>query len=111
MPALAVGEDLLGDVAGLLGFVAHIDERAAARPTARSDQRFLREALRGKIDDGVGRRQDRLRRAVVVLQRDQLGRRREVAGKVEDVAHRGGAERVDRLGVVADDREARGRSA
>ena len=31
---------------------------------------------------------------------------RELVGKVEDVAHGGGAERVDRLGIVADDRQA-----
>ena len=47
-----------------------------------------------------------LRRAVVVLQRDHVGLRAEMAGKVENVAHRGGAERVDRLRIVADDRQA-----
>ncbi len=47
-----------------------------------------------------------LRRAVVAIERDDLGRRVEVLREVEDVAHVGGAERVDRLRVVADDGEA-----
>ena len=47
-----------------------------------------------------------LRRAVVALERDDLGRRVEVRGEIEDVAHRRGAEGVDRLRVVADHGEA-----
>ena len=35
-----------------------------------------------------------------------LGGRRELVGKVEDVAHGRGAERIDRLGIVADHRQA-----
>ena len=67
---------------------------------------ILGEALLGQFDDGVGRRQDRLRRAVILLERDDVGARAEMAGKVEDVAHGRGAKRIDRLRVVADDGQA-----
>jgi hypothetical protein len=43
-----------------------------------------------------------LRGAVVLGQGHAPGRRRELVREVEDVAHRGGAEPVDGLGVVAD---------
>ena len=52
-------------------------------------------------DHRVGGREDRLRRAVVLLELDHL-RVREVALEVEDVADVGAAEAVDRLVVVAD---------
>ena len=60
----------------------------------------------GKADDGIGRGQDRLGRAVVLLEGDDRRRRREGVGKVEDVADPRGAEGIDRLGVVADHGEA-----
>ena len=53
-------------------------------------------------DDGVGGRQDRLRRAVVLLQLDDRGAG-EVLLEVEDVVDVGSAKAVDRLVVVADD--------
>ena len=59
----------------------------------------------GQRDDRVRRCQDRRRRTVVLLERQHGRRRHEGGGEVEDVAHLGGAERVDRLGVVADDGE------
>src|SRR5437588_10903453 len=46
-------------------------------------------------DHGVRRREDRLRRAVVLLQLDDPGVG-EVVLEVEDVAHLGPAERIDR---------------
>ena len=55
-------------------------------------------------DHRVGRREDRLGRAVVLLELDHA-RVGEVVLEVEDVAHVGAAEAVDRLRVVADDRE------
>ena len=58
-----------------------------------------------EIDDGIGGSKDRLGRAVVAIERDHVSGGTEMAGKVEDVAHRRGAERIDRLGVVADDGE------
>ena len=103
--AFAVLQDLFRRIARLLGLVAHAHElrplgRRAVRP------QVLGEALLGEIDDGVGRREDGLGRAVVALERDDLGARTEVTGKIENVAHGRGAKRVDRLGVVADHGEA-----
>ena len=66
----------------------------------------LGEAFLGETDDAVGGGEDRLRRAIIAVERDDARRRRELVGKVEDVAHGRGAERVDRLGVVADHRQA-----
>ncbi|MDH6592436.1 hypothetical protein M2165_002325 [Variovorax sp. TBS-050B] len=57
--------------------------------------------LGGARDDAVRDVEDRLRRAVVALQRDHARRLPELRGEIEDVAHRGAAERIDRLGVVA----------
>ena len=58
-------------------------------------------ALDGFGDERVGGRQDGRRRAVVAREREHLGAR-EAQLEVEDVARRGGAKAVDRLGVVAD---------
>ena len=55
-------------------------------------------------DHRVGGREDRLGRAVVLLELDHA-RVGEVVLEVEDVADVGAAEAVDRLRVVADDRE------
>ena len=52
-------------------------------------------------DDGVRRREDRLRRAVVLVEHD-LARVGEVRAELHDVAHRGAPEGVDRLVGVAD---------
>ena len=56
------------------------------------------------VDDRVGGREDRLGRAVVLLELDHL-RLGEVALEVEDVADVGVAEAVDRLVLVADDHQ------
>ena len=102
----AVLQDGGDDAADLADVVQHRDQRRrSARPPLRAQ--VLREPLARQADDGIGRGQDRLRRAVVLLQRDDRGRRLEVARKVQDVAHAGGAEAVDRLRVVAHHREAR----
>jgi hypothetical protein len=103
-PRLALLQDLRRDVARLLALVAQADElrplgRGAVRP------QFLVKRS-GEVDHGVRRRQDGLRRTVVALERGDLGRRAELTGKIEDVAHGRGAERVDRLRVVADHGEA-----
>ena len=55
-------------------------------------------------DDGGGRIEDRLRRAVVLLEPDDL-RVAEVPLEVEDVAQVGAAPLVDRLVRIADDRD------
>ena len=62
---------------------------------------FLREPITALAAVRIG-----LRRAIIAVERDDACGRRKLLGKVEDVAHRRGAERVDRLGVVADDRQA-----
>ena len=59
-------------------------------------------------DDGVGGGEDRLRRAVVLLEQHDLGVR-EVLLELEDVADVGAAEGVDRLVGVADDAQLGGR--
>ena len=98
---LAVFQHALDDVAGLVGLVAHADQlrtlgRLAVRPEV------LGEALYGKINHAIGGSENGLGRTIVAIERDDLGRRTELSREVEDVAHRRGAERIDRLRVVAD---------
>ena len=95
----------LDDAAGLVGFVAHRDQPrfCAGRPLG---PEILGETLLCQVDHAIGGGKDRLRRAVVTVERDDFGGRRELPGEVEDVAHGRGAERIDRLGVVADHGEA-----
>ncbi len=104
-PGFAVRQDFFRDTARLVGFVAHADQlrplgRRAFRPES------LAEALLGQLDDRIGGGQDRLRRAVIALERGRFGARAELAGKIQNVADRGGTKRVDRLRVVAHHREA-----
>ena len=102
---LAQGEHALGDPRRFGGFVFDPDQ---GRPLGRrpiAPERF-RVALGGARDDGVRGGEERRRRTVVLLERQHRRRRRELAGEVEDVAHLGGAKRVDRLRVVADDGQA-----
>ena len=102
---LAVLQDALDDAAGLVGLVAYGNELRlrGGRPLG---PEVLGEAFPGKTDDAVGGGEDGLRRAIIAIQRDDAGGRRELVGKVQDVAHGRGAERVDRLGIVADHRQA-----
>ena len=100
----------LDDAAGLVGFVAHRDQpRLCARSSVGPE--VLGETLLCQVDHAIGGGKDRLRRAVVAVERDDVGGRRELPGEVEDVAHGRGAERIDRLGVVADHGEAAVRPA
>ena len=101
----AVFQDALDDEARLVGLVADRDESRLCGRRAFGPE-VLGKALLGEIDDAVGGGENRLRRAIVAIERDDVRRRSELIGKVEDVAHGGGAERVDRLGVVADHRQA-----
>ena len=64
----------------------------------------LRPPFAVALDDRVGGGEDRLGRAVVLLELDHVGLG-EVALEVEDVADVGVAEAVDRLIVVADDHQ------
>ena len=95
--------DLAGDVARLRVLVVELgDHDRLPAPGLGPEVLLLLLAVVG--DDRVGRVEDRLGRAVVLLELDDLGAG-EVALEVEDVADVGAAEAVDRLGVVADDRQ------
>jgi heavy metal translocating P-type ATPase/RND family efflux transporter MFP subunit len=94
----------LGDETRLIAFVAHGHELRPLRGTALGPE-VLGVALGGERDDGVGRGEDRLGRAIIAVERDDLRRRREALRKLENVAHSGGAEGVDGLRIVADDGE------
>jgi hypothetical protein len=56
----------------------------------------------GEPDDDIAGVQDRLGRAVVLLQCHHGGRRREARWEIQDVAHRRCSEGVDRLRIVSD---------
>ncbi len=75
-------------------------ERADRIALAELGPEVLRLALAVVRDDRVRRLEDRVRRAVVLLERDRL-RLAEVALELEDVPDVGAAERVDRLVRVA----------
>ena len=99
--------DRLGDLAGdepRLGMLVvglddpHRHAAAELRPEP------LRLAVRVAVDDRVGGVENRLRRAVVLLERDDVGAR-EVVLELGDVSDVGAPEGVDRLILVADDRD------
>ena len=98
--------DLAGDPLGLLLLVVGLEalDLQAARVLGPELLVLARAVAR---DDRVRGVEDQLRRAVVLLELDD-GRVRVVALEVEDVAQVGAAPRVDRLVVVADDREVAG---
>ena len=101
---LAVLQHARDHVARLIRLVAHRDQqRTRGRFASRPE--IFGEALGRQRDHGIRRRQDRLRRTVVLLERDDARLAREVPGEVQNVAHGRGAERIDRLRVVADHRE------
>ncbi len=93
-----------GDVAGLIGLVAHADDSRKLRRLALGPK-ILGETLAGEFDHPIGRGQDRLRRAIVAFERDDVGGGAEGVGEIEDVADGRRAEGINRLGVVADNRE------
>ena len=89
----------------LVGLVGDSDQRRRAAVRAIGPQ-VLGVAFGRERDDGVGGGQDRLRRAVIAIERHHARRRIERVREVEDVAHGRGAEGIDRLRVVADHGEA-----
>ena len=101
----AMEKHLLDHIAGLVGLVTQRDQTRFLRRGPLGPE-VLREAFLGEADDAVGGGQDWLGRAIVAVERDDLGARGEMVGEVEDVTHGGGAKRVDRLRVVADHGEA-----
>jgi hypothetical protein len=66
---LAKLEDALRDEVGLLGLVARLDERRPLAVAAHGEE-ILRVLLRRTVDDRVREVEDRLRRAVVLVERD-----------------------------------------
>ncbi len=86
--------------------VGHV--AADPRAGARRRPEVLRLAVGVAGDDRVRRGQDRLGRAVVLLQQDRA-RVRVVPLELQDVADGGAPERVNRLVGVADDAQFRGR--
>ena len=95
--------DLAGDVSRLGVLVIELTQ-ADRIALAELAPQTLGAAAAVVGDDGVGGVEDRLRRAVVLLELDDAGVR-EVLLELEDVADLGTAEAVDRLVGVADDRE------
>ena len=93
--------DLVGDELRLvvLRVAGEADDLLAVAAVA---PQLLVLAVEVVADDGVGRREDVLGRAVVLLEEDDL-RAREVALELADVADVGAAEGVDRLVGVTDD--------
>ena len=79
--------------------------RRGRGPSPRVANRCLRYWRGASAISGIGNVEHLLGRAVVLRQRDDLRPRREAVGKAEDVFHRGGAEGIDRLRIIADHRE------
>ena len=82
---LAVFEDALNDETCLVSLVADRDE-LRLRCGGAFGPEVLGETLLGETDDAVGGGENRLRRSIVPVERDDVRRRRELVGKVEDVA-------------------------
>jgi len=103
-PGLTMLEHALDHVVDLRLLVQRRHEQRTLRRAPRREE-LLRESLGRESDDGVRRVEDRLGRAIVLFQGDDVRRRRKLARKVEDVAHGRGSEGVDGLRVVAHHRE------
>src|SRR4029077_7059080 len=91
---LAIFENLLDDIVRLRRIIRHIDEiwtlgRGAVRP------KVFRETFGCKIDNGVGRGEDGLRRAVIPLQREDFGLWAEMVREVYNISHRRRPEGID----------------
>ena len=96
-------EQALADEAGLVGDVRQRDD-GREPPGLAGGRELLGKLLLVVGDRGVGERKDLGRRTVVARQPEGL-RLRVALREAEDVLERGAAERVDRLRVVADDRD------
>src|SRR5262249_51395020 len=98
---LTVAQHLLDDVARLVGFIADGDElRALCRIPLGPE--ILGEPLTREIDHAIGSGQDRLRRTIVAIKRNDFRPRTKGVWEVEDVANRRGTEGIDRLGIITD---------
>src|SRR5262249_11738093 len=92
------------DVKSLIRLVAHADEPWLSTSRAVGPEIFG-EALTGQTDYGICRPQDGLRRAIVLVECNNLGRGTKLTGEVENVAHRRGAKRINCLCIVPYDRQ------
>src|SRR5260370_68070 len=72
----AVLQDALDEAAGLIRLVADAD-KPRFRARAAIGPQILGETLLGEIDDAVSGGENGLRRTVVAIERDDIGRRRE----------------------------------
>ena len=102
-PFLVQLEHAIDDKFGLLLLVTRPDEPGHL-PTGAVRPEILREPLLGAADQRVRNIEDRLCRAIVLLECHQP-RARELPRKIEDVVNVGATERVDALRVVSDDRD------
>ena len=103
-PSLTVVEHAVGDIFGLGRLILDISqERSLRRSLGRI--KGLRDPRMGPGDHCVCSVEDRLGRAVIALERDDRHGWGEMVGKVENVPNCRRAERINRLGIVADDCE------
>jgi hypothetical protein len=101
-PCFAGVEDLLGHVPGLGRLIGDGREvgplfRLAVRP------QVFREPLCRKLDHAIAGIENGLGGPVILFKRDDPSRWLKLTGKIENVADRCRPERIDRLGIVADD--------
>jgi hypothetical protein len=101
----AISQDCFDDIVRLCNVVGDIDQRRKIGRRSVGPE-ILGKTLGREVDNRIGRREDWLCRAIILLQRDQFGLRSEVSGKVEDVANIRRSEGIDRLSVVSDHRKA-----
>ena len=99
MPSSRSSRIAIADERGLVVVVAGAHERGQQLAGPPREEPLL-EPLARRLEDRVAEVEHRLRRAVVLLEQDDLGVG-EDAREVHDVAEVGAAKRVDRLGVVA----------
>src|SRR5262249_50448985 len=97
--ALPVLEYPVDDVTSLIRLVAHADEPWLLTSRAVGPEIFG-ETLTCKTDYGIRRRQNGLRRAIVLVECNNLGRGTKLTGEVKNVAHRRGAKRINCLRIV-----------
>jgi hypothetical protein len=89
----------------VIRLVANADElRTFGRLTFRPE--IFGEAFSSEINHAVGGGENGLRRTIIAIERDDVRRRAEFIRKIENVAHRRGAERIDRLCIVTDNGKA-----
>ena len=102
---LAPSQHFAADRLGLRRQIIHRDQPRALTLTA-DGQEVLAELSRRVGHECVRGIQDLLGGTIVLRQGDDLGTRLELVRKIQDVVDGCGAERIDRLRVIADHRQA-----